>query len=190
MVTLPSEVRAARRLMDQTCREVAELDPDCEQPPLGAMVEVPAAALRVEELAGLVDFLSIGTNDLAQFVLAADRTNPSLDAFCDPLTPAVLTMIALAVGGARRQGIPVGICGEMAGDPAGALLLLGLGVDTLSVSASAIPRVRHLLRSWSSREAQQLWSQALTLDGAQAVRALVGQAIADRGGPLSPATLL
>jgi phosphotransferase system enzyme I (PtsP) len=189
MVTLPAEVHAAKRLIDQAYGEVSEAVAECARPSVGIMVEVPAAALRVEEMAGLVDFVSIGTNDLTQFVLAADRTNPSLDALCDPLAPAVLSMIALAVRGARQQGIPVSVCGEMAGDPPGALLLLGLGVDSLSVSASAMPRIRRVIRSWSSREAQGLWEQALALDSAEAVRALLGQAIADKVGPMGPIAL-
>ncbi len=186
MVTLPAEVHAARRLIDQAYREVLETVTGCVRPPIGVMVEVPAAALRIDAMAGLADFVSIGTNDLAQFVLAADRTNPGLDALCDPLTPAVLSMIALAVQGARQRGIPVSVCGEMAGDPQGALLLLGLGVDSLSVSGSAMPRIRRLIRSWSSRDAQRLWEQALALDSAEAVRALVGQAIAEKVGPMGP----
>ena len=186
MVTLPAEVHAARCLMDQAYREVSEVVAECVRPPLGIMVEVPAVALRIDAMAGLADFVSIGTNDLAQFVLAADRTNQSLDALCDPLTPAVLSMIALAVKGARRRSIPVSVCGEMAGDPLGVLLLLGLGVDSLSVSAIAMPRIRRLIRAWSSREAQELWEQALTLDSADAVRALVGQAIAENVGPMGP----
>lgn len=186
MVTLPAEVHAARCLIDQAYREVSKAVTGCVRPPIGVMVEVPAAALRIDAMAGLADFVSIGTNDLAQFVLAADRTNPGLDALCDPLTPAVLSMIALAVQGARQRGIPVSVCGEMAGDPLGALLLLGLGVDSLSVSGSAMPRIRRLIRSWSSRDAQRLWEQALALDSAEAVRALVGQAIAEKVGPMGP----
>jgi phosphotransferase system, enzyme I, PtsP len=95
-------------------------------------------------------------------------------------------MIALAVQGARQRGIPVSVCGEMAGDPLGALLLLGLGVDSLSVSGSAMPRIRRLIRTWSSRDAQRLWEQALALDSAEAVRALLGQAIAEKVGPMGP----
>jgi phosphoenolpyruvate-protein kinase (PTS system EI component) len=126
-------------------------------------------------------------------VLAADRTNPNLDALCDPLTPAVLSLIATAVRGAKQQGIPVSVCGEMAGDPLGALLLLGLGVgvDSLSVSASAMPQVRRVVRSGSSREAQRLWEQSLALDSAGAVRKRVSQAIADKvetSSPLTPAS--
>jgi len=186
MVTLPAEVHAARCLIDQAYREVSTIIAECVRPSVGIMVEVPAVALRIDAMAGLADFVSIGTNDLAQFVLAADRTNTSLEAFCDPLTPAVLSMIALAVQGARQRGIPVGVCGEMAGDPLGALLLLGLGVDSLSVSAIALPWIRRLIRAWSSREAKRLWVHALALDSAEAVRALLGQAIAEKAGPMGP----
>ena len=124
-------------------------------------------------------------------MLAADRTNLNLEALCDPLTPAVLSLIATAVRGAKQQGIPVSVCGEMAGDPLGALLLLGLGVDSLSVSASAMPQVRRVVRSGSSREAQRLWEQSLALDSAGAVRKRVSQAIADKvetSSPLTPAS--
>jgi phosphotransferase system enzyme I (PtsP) len=180
MVAVPEEIRAARRLIDQARRETARAVPGSATPPLGIMVEVPAAALRVEAMAGLADFISIGTNDLAQFVLAADRTNPSLGALCDPLAPAVLGMIALAVQGARRHGVPVSVCGEMAGDPLGALLLLGLGIDSFSVSPGGIPRIRRLFRQWSRQEARELWGRALAQDSAEAVRALVSGAIEAR----------
>jgi phosphotransferase system enzyme I (PtsP) len=181
MVTLPAEIKRARSLIDQVCRETDRIVPGVATPPLGIMVEVPAAALRVEEMAGLADFISIGTNDLAQFVLAADRANPRLGALCDPLSPAVLSMIALAVQGARRRGVPVSVCGEMAGDPLGALLLLGLGIDSFSVSPGGIPRIRRLFRHWSHQEARELWGRALALESAEAVRALVSEAIEDKG---------
>jgi phosphotransferase system enzyme I (PtsP) len=186
MVTLPAEVRAARRLIDQAYAEVSGLVADCVRPSVGIMVEVPAAALRLDGMAGLADFVSIGTNDLSQFVLAADRTNPHVDVPCDPLSPAVLSMIALAVQGARQQRMAVNVCGEMAGDQLGVLLLIGLGVDSLSVSVAAIPRVRRLIRSWSSQAARRLWEQALALDSAEAVRELVGQAMTDGPEPLLP----
>lgn len=177
MVTVPEEVRAARRLIEQAYRELEPAVAGLVMPPLGIMVEVPAAVLRIDDLAALADFVSVGTNDLAQYVQAADRGNPRLDDLCDPLSPAVLSALALAVAGAHRRGIPVGVCGEMAGDPLGALLLLGLGVDSMSLSATGIPPVRRLIRSWSERAARALWERALRLDSAQAVRALVSEAI-------------
>jgi phosphotransferase system enzyme I (PtsP) len=177
MVTLPEEIRATRRLLDQARRELVPTLAAVVTPPLGVMVEVPAAVLRIDALAGLADFVSIGTNDLAQYVLAADRSNPRLEGLCDPLSPAVLSALALAVEGAHRRGVPVGVCGEMAGDPLGALLLLGLGVDSLSLAATGIPEVRQLVRRWSQRAAHRLWEQALRLETAQEVRALVRAAI-------------
>jgi phosphotransferase system enzyme I (PtsP) len=138
--------------------------------------------LRIDDLARLADFVSIGTNDLSQYVLAADRGNGRIEALCDPLSPAVLSALALAVAGARRQRAPVGVCGEMAGDPLGAVLLLGLGVDALSLSAIGIAPIRRLIRGWSQWEAQALWEQALTLESAEEVRALVTRAMEGRGG--------
>lgn len=177
MVTAVSELREARALIEQARREVVGAGGDCVLPPVGSMVEVPAAVLRMDELAAEADFISVGTNDLTQYMLAADRTNPSLRGFCDPLTPAVLSAVDLAVQGARRRGISVGVCGEMAGEPLGALLLLGLGVDSLSLSAGGIPRVRRLVRSFSHQEARGLWERALGLESAQAVRALLRAAV-------------
>lgn len=189
MVSLPGEVRAARRLLDQAYREVAPRVAECVRPPVGVMVEVPAAALRLEEMAGVAEFVAIGTNDLAQFVMAADRTNPSLGGLCDPLSPAVLSLIALAVRAAERRQVPLTVCGEMAGDPLGALLLVGLGVDSLSIAPSGIARIRRLIRSWSRQEAQGLWEEAMRLDSAGVVRAFVLKAIEDKGlgGLMRPA---
>jgi phosphotransferase system enzyme I (PtsP) len=182
MVSVPGEIRAVRRLLEQARRELAATEAYLAMPPLGIMVEVPAAVLRIDDLLRLADFVSIGTNDLSQYVLAADRGNGRIEALCDPLSPAVLSALALAVSGARRRGVPVGVCGEMAGDPLGAVLLLGLGVDALSLSAIGIPPIRRLIRGWSQREAQALWGQALTLESAEEVRALVTSAIEGRGG--------
>jgi phosphotransferase system enzyme I (PtsP) len=181
MVTVPEEVRAARQLIDQVYCEVAQDNGSCDRPLVGTMIETPAAALRVGAVAGLADFVSIGTNDLTQFVLAADRTNRTLEALCDPLAPAVLSMISLAVAGAKQGGIPASVCGEIASDPIGALLLVGLGVDSLSVSATAIPGIRRLIRSFLTWEARRIWEQAVALDSAEAVRALAGRAIMAKG---------
>ncbi len=112
---------------------------------LGAMVEIPAAALIADHLAGEVDFLSIGTNDLAQYALAADRGVAALAALQDALDPAVLRLVRMAVEAGKAAGIPVGACGALAGDPDGALVLAGLGVDSLSAEPAALGGVRAAL---------------------------------------------
>ena len=127
----------------------------------GIMVEVPSAALLASSLARKVDFFSIGTNDLTQYVLAADRTNGRLGALQDALHPAVLQAIAATVVGGDSSGIPTAVCGELASDPAGALVLAGLGVDELSMDAAALDAVRLALRLATEEELEQLGRDAV-----------------------------
>jgi phosphoenolpyruvate-protein phosphotransferase len=127
----------------------------------GIMVEVPSAALLAPSLARQVDFFSIGTNDLTQYVLAADRTNGRLGALQDALHPAVLRAIAATVAGGDEVGIPTAVCGELASDPAGALVLAGLGVDELSMDSAALDAVRLALRLATDEELDELGRAAL-----------------------------
>ena len=134
----------------------------------GIMVEIPAAALSAGELAPHVDFFSIGTNDLTQYLMAADRTNPALVRLHDALHPAVLRCIAMVVDGADRIGIPVAVCGELAGDPVGALVLVGLGVDELSADAGSLDALRFQLAGVTRADLDQLAHLALgARDGAE-----------------------
>jgi phosphocarrier protein FPr len=155
----------------------------------GIMVEVPAAALLAPELARRVAFFSIGTNDLTQYVMAADRGNATLGRFQDALHPAVLRAIAGVVAGADGAGIPVAVCGELAGDPAGALVLVGLGVDELSADAGSLDEVRAALAGATLAELEELARKALVAPDATAVRALAAQLLvrdvgtAGEGGP-------
>jgi phosphotransferase system enzyme I (PtsI) len=112
---------------------------------VGIMVEVPAAALRSRQLLAEVDFASLGTNDLAQYALAADRQQGELGALLDPWQPAVVDLVAAACRGAEQTGRPIGVCGEAAADPALAVVLVGLGVRSLSMAPSAVADVRALL---------------------------------------------
>ena len=125
-------------------------------PQAGVMIEVPGAALRAEHVLGEVDFGSLGTNDLAQYTMAADRMQGQLSDLLDPWQPAVLDVIALAAEGARRAGKPMGVCGESAGDPLLSLVLVGLGVSSLSMAPSKVPVVRLALSLHSQLECQQL----------------------------------
>ena len=140
---------------------------------LGAMIETAAAALRAEHLAATADFLSIGTNDLAQYTLAIDRTHPRLAPQLDVLDPAVLALIARTVAGAQRHGRPVSVCGTAAGDPEAIPILLGLGVTALSVELALVPAVKARVRSLSLAECRATASLALEAPSAAAVRAMV-----------------
>ncbi|KMJ54827.1 PTS fructose transporter subunit IIA [Vogesella sp. EB] len=169
--------------MVSTLAEVKALRAQCEQVrvalnapvvPLGIMVEVPAAATMADRLAEHVDFFSVGTNDLTQYVLAIDRQHPELAAEADSLHPAVLRLIAQTVAGADAHGRWVGVCGGMAGDPLGAAILTGLGVAELSMSPRDIPGAKASIRAANLAELQQLAQRALNCDSAAEVRALTG----------------
>lgn len=142
--------------------------------PIGIMVEVPAAAVMADILAEHVDFFSIGTNDLAQYVLAVDRQNPELAAEADSLHPAVLRLIQQTVAGAKKYHRHVGVCGGLAGDPVGAMLLMGLGVDELSMTPRDIAHVKAKLRTHSFEQMKELAELAIKKDSSTDVRILMG----------------
>jgi phosphocarrier protein FPr len=141
------------------------------------MVEVPAAAVMAEQFAREADFFCIGTNDLTQYTLAMDRGHPKLAPHVDGLSPAVLHLIAQTVKGARAAGadraVHVGVCGGIASDPCAVPILLGIGVDELSVSLPAIPTVKAQVRTLRLDECRKLAERALAADSAADVRALV-----------------
>ena len=142
------------------------------QPKVGIMVEIPSVALVAELVAPEVAFFSIGTNDLTQYLLAADRTNPGLAERQDPLHPAVLRAIAKVIEGGHAAGIPVAVCGEMAGDPAGAMALTGLGIDELSMDAGAFGAVKRALAGVSLNDLRGAVEHALHAESARDVRAI------------------
>lgn len=167
MVTFPAELAQAKAMIRA---EAEALATPC--PPVGIMVEVPSTLFRMDAFAREADFFSIGTNDLAQYLLAIDRQHPRLAAQADPLDPAVLRAIASAVEAARRNGRFVGVCGNLAADPVGAALLVGLGVDELSVGVPAVAATKALVRDLSFRDAEGRARRALDLATAAEVRAL------------------
>ncbi|MBT1535956.1 phosphoenolpyruvate--protein phosphotransferase [Ralstonia solanacearum] len=177
MITSLDEVIALRAACERIRAELG-----APAVPLGIMVEVPSAALLADRLAEHVDFFSIGTNDLTQYTLAIDRQHPDLAAEADSLHPAVLRLIQLTVQGAARHGRWVGVCGGLAGDPFGALLLTGLGVHELSMSPRDIPAVKARLREAHVRQLTELAGQALACASAEDVRALEATLPAHRTG--------
>jgi phosphocarrier protein FPr len=177
MISTVEEVREMRARMEAVRREL-----DAPDVPVGIMIEVPSAALMADRLAAHVDFFSIGTNDLTQYALAVDRQHPELAGMADSLHPSVLRLVERTVAGARRHGRWVGVCGGLAGEPLGAALLVGLGVDELSMSTGDIGTVKALLRRHSIAELRDLAAKALDVDTADEVRAL--------GAALRPAAAL
>ncbi|NET53592.1 MAG: HPr family phosphocarrier protein, partial [Merismopedia sp. SIO2A8] len=137
---------------------------------VGIMVEVPAAVIIAEQLAAEVDFFSIGTNDLSQYTMAADRTNPKVASLADALEPALLRMIEQTVTAAKQAGITVSVCGELASQPEAIPILLGLGVDELSMNPAAIPTALTTISQLRITEAKVLANKVLKLDSAESVR--------------------
>ncbi len=181
MVATVADVELLMSLRDRARDSLVDAGvPVAERMVTGIMIEVPSAAFLAPELARRVDFFSIGTNDLTQYVLAADRGNAALAGLQDALHPAVLRAIAGIVAGADSAGIPVAVCGELAGDPAGALVLTGLGVDELSADAGSLDGVRAALARVTRPELDALARSALAAVDAETVRematALLGPA--------------
>jgi phosphocarrier protein FPr/phosphocarrier protein len=170
MVASVAELRAVRARLDAAATATG-----CPAAELGVMIETPAAALLVDQLAAEADFFSIGSNDLAQYVLAMDRGNPLVAAEADAFHPAVLRLIASAVRSAGEQDRPVGVCGGLASDPLGALLLIGLGVTELSVAPAMVPAIKARIRGLSLDRCRILAERALDLSSPQAVRALAAE---------------
>ena len=174
MIATLTEVRRAIGVVDECRAELqAEGQPCAAGVEIGIMVEIPAAAVMAEHLVREVDFLSIGTNDLAQYTLAADRTNPSVGHLCDAFHPAVLRLIRSVTEAAYAHGKPVALCGELAGEPLAIPILLGLGVDELSMNPLTIPLARHIIRSLTMAEAHALAASALDVETPEQVRSMV-----------------
>jgi phosphoenolpyruvate-protein phosphotransferase len=182
MVATLDDARLLLELRDEARADAAATgDPLPDGMVTGVMVEIPSAALIAAELARIVDFFSIGTNDLTQYTMAADRGNPALGHLQDALHPAVLRLIRDVVAGADGSHIPVAVCGELAGDPAGALVLVGLGVDELSADAGSLDGIRAALAAVTRAELDDLAGRALAAGDAETVRAMARQLL-DRPG--------
>jgi len=174
MIASIDELRAAKAELERARREVTSAGhPVAARLQVGMMVEVPSAAVLADQFARETDFFSIGTNDLTQYTMAADRTNERVAHLGDACHPAVLRQIGSVVQAAHRAGRWAGVCGELAGDPDAVPLLLGLDLDELSMAPAAIPAVKTIIRRWSGAGAKRLVAKALDLDSASAVRNLV-----------------
>lgn len=170
MVTDVSEVDEAMRLMRKAYTEVVDEGYAMEMPQVGVMIEVPSAAYQARALAKRVDFLSVGSNDLTQYLLAVDRNNSRVAGLYDSLHPAVLRALIQIVEGGHQEGKHVSICGELAGDPAAVMLLLAMGFDSLSMNASSVGRVKWIVRHIAKKKAATLLQDVLSMESAVMIR--------------------
>ncbi len=173
MIATLDEIRSVKGLVDEERARLEAAAQAVDAVELGIMVEVPSAAVMARQFAREVDFFSIGTNDLTQYALAMDRGHPKLGAKADGMNPAVLRLIQQTVDGAHAEGKWVGVCGGMASDPQAVAILVGIGVDELSVSVPAIPAVKAEVRGRTLADCRALAEQALACDTAADVRALI-----------------
>jgi phosphotransferase system enzyme I (PtsP) len=181
MVTTLNEVDEAIYLIDQAYAELLEENLPLEKPELGVMIEVPAAAYQARELAKRVNFISIGSNDLTQYMLAVDRNNARVAALYDSLHPAMLQTLIKVVEGGHAAGVEVSICGEMASDPYAVILLMAMGFDTLSMNSASLPRVKWIIRSFSMAYARKLLANVLELEHASDIRLHLQRALEQAG---------
>ncbi|PDH34585.1 MAG: phosphoenolpyruvate--protein phosphotransferase [OM182 bacterium MED-G28] len=181
MISNVNEVNSATQLIKRAHRELLQENLDVKYPPIGVMIELPAAVYQTRALAKLVDFISVGSNDLTQYLLAVDRNNPRVANLYSAFHPAILNALYQVVLQAQGQKKPVSICGEMAGDPGAAVLLLAMGFDTLSMNASALLKVKSVIRSVSLDTAQDLLDQVMQMEDAQTIRSAVDLTLYNAG---------
>jgi phosphotransferase system enzyme I (PtsP) len=181
MISCITELNEALGLIHQVYGELLEEGEKVVMPEIGVMIEVPAAVYQSGNLARRVDFLSIGTNDLTQYLLAVDRNNTRVASLYDSLHPAVIKAILQVVESAGAHHIPVSVCGEMAGDPVAAVLLLAMGIDSLSMGVSSLPRVKLMIRNITRDKARKILNEVLLMEDAATIRSYINNNFEELG---------
>jgi phosphotransferase system enzyme I (PtsI) len=178
LISTVMELRQARMIVADVMEDLDEEGIAFDRGlPIGMMIEVPSAVIMADQFARVADFFSLGTNDLIQYTLAVDRNNPSVANLFSAADPAVLRLIRMAVRAAHRHGTPLSVCGEMSAEPIYTLLLVGLGISSMSVAPHSIPEVKKIIRSIKASDAARIARKILALDNARdAVNLLRGEA--------------
>ena len=172
MISGIQEIRAAKNILEEAKKDLLKENiPFKTDIEVGIMIEIPSAAVTADILAKEVDFFSIGTNDLCQYTLAVDRMNEKITHLYDPFNPGVLRLINNVIEQGHKQGIHVGMCGEMAGDPLATLVLLGMGLEEFSMSASAIPTIKNIIINNSEANAKQVWQKVIAMESSEEITA-------------------
>ncbi|MDX1341751.1 MAG: phosphoenolpyruvate--protein phosphotransferase [Reinekea sp.] len=190
MVTSVGEVEDSLALIHRAVYELNEEGVKVEVPEVGVMIEVPSAVYLVKEFMSMVEFVSVGSNDLTQYLLAVDRNNPRVADIYDSMHPAVLKALKIIVSAGLEKNVPVSVCGELAGDPLGAVTLLGLGYRNLSMSSANLLRVKSVLRQIDSGWAETVANGLLNLDDPKVIRSTLQLALQKTGVPLTSLGLL
>ena len=181
MVSSLEEAEQAILLIDRTRQELVDAGENIVKPPCGFMVEVPSVVYQADALARISDFLSIGTNDLTQYLLAVDRENERVASMFESTHPAVIRAVRIVVDACKKYNKPVSVCGQAAGDPAMAILFIGMGIDGLSMSASDLPRIKAVIRAFSKQKAQTLLDEVCQFEKFGPIRQVLSQALIEAG---------
>jgi phosphoenolpyruvate-protein kinase (PTS system EI component) len=163
MITALEEIHKVRKMVRRACSQLESEGKAFREVPLGMMLEVPAAAISIDTLLHSVDFVSIGSNDLVQYLMAADRDNPKVSHLYQPLAPPVLRLLTDVIGACRAAGRPLTLCGEMAGQPKAFVLLVGMGLRSFSMSPAFVPSTKDLASHLSLPRAREILDHALRL---------------------------
>ena len=181
MITSLLEVKEALELIDRAYSEILEEGIEVKRPQVGVMIEVPAAVYQAREIARIVDFLAVGSNDLTQYMLAVDRNNSRVADLYQELHPAVICALREVALAAHAESKPIGICGEMAGTAPGAILLIAMGYDVLSMNAASIPRIKWVLRQITLMQARRILARVMRMGDAEEINAFMREQILSLG---------
>jgi phosphotransferase system enzyme I (PtsP) len=181
MISNVSELDEALQLIRRSHKELLQEGIDVELPPIGVMVEVPAAVYQARALASRVDFLSVGSNDLTQYLLAVDRNNARVADLYHSFHPAVLRALKAVAAAAHEEGKLVSICGELAGDPRAAILLVAMGYSVLSMNATSLPKVKQAIRKITLEEAVEILDEVMIMENASEVQERLENSLLEHG---------
>ena len=181
MISSLGEITEAIKYINQAYEEVVEEGVDVKRPEIGVMIEVPAAVYQAKQIANAVDFLAVGSNDLTQYMLAVDRNNPRVAELYQEVHPAVIMALREVSKVAHKEGKPIGICGELAGTPVGAVLLMAMGYDVLSMNATNLPKVKWIIRNIKLSDARRMLARVLKMGTAAEIQNFMYQQLTDAG---------
>jgi len=181
MISSIEEVDEAKLLVRRAYQEVIEEGVNVKPPQIGVMIEVPAAVYQARQLARRVDFLAVGSNDLTQYMLAVDRNNPRVANLYKDIHPAVITALREVAKAGHAEGKPVGICGELAGTPVGAILLMAMGYDVLSMNATNLLKVKWVIRNVSLIQARRMLAKVLRMDNSEEINSFLNCQLLEAG---------
>ena len=181
MISKLSEVKEAKLLIRRAYEELQREHLDIEMPKIGVMIEVPSAIFQLEKILQYVDFISVGSNDLTQYMLAVDRNNARVERFYNTFHPSVLNAIGYIARLTKQHNKPLSLCGELASDPLATMLLVGMGFDSLSMNAAAIPRIKWVIRGISFSDCQELVEKILKMDRSVSIKRYLQETLIDAG---------